>query len=147
MFKLLPKGLFDDVDCGHVVVEALDTPWIVQPLAGTQPIQGGLPAQTKLAWKAIAKRFPNATGLGAWGDRSHRARKSCHNTGRAIDVMTYDKKLHGDIVAWAITNRAQFGFTLIISRRKKWSAATGWKPRPYLGASPHNDHVHISVGC
>lgn len=116
-------------------------------LAGTQKMQSGLPATTQIAWKALAARFPKIRGLGAWGDRSHMARKSCHNSGKAIDAMTVIVAEHEAIVAWALANRAKYGITLIISQRKKWSAASGWKARPYLGASPHNDHVHLSIGC
>ena len=127
--------------------DALAGPLEVRTLAGTQRIQGGLPPRTVSAWHAIAARFPHIKGLGAWGDRSHMARKSCHNPGKAIDAMTTVAADHEAIVAWALANRSQFGFTLIISRRRKWSAATGWKPRPYLGASGHYDHIHLSVDC
>lgn len=116
-------------------------------LAGTQRIQADLPPRTAAAWRAIATRFPGVKGLGAWGDRSHKARKSCHNTGHAIDVMTTKVDEHEAIVAWALANRAKYGITLIISRRRKWSAAGKWKARPYLGTSPHTDHVHLSIDC
>lgn len=136
----VPAGSVDDVYDPQVGSFVLG-------LAGTQRMQVGLPARTQTAWKAIAARFPQVKGLGAWGDRSHMARKSCHNSGKAIDVMTTVVAEHEAIVAWALANRSKYGFTLIISRRRKWSAATGWKPKRYLGTSAHNDHVHLSVDC
>lgn len=131
---------------GAVPVHDLDPPAVLG-LAGTQRIQADLPPRTVAAWRAIATRFPGIKGLGAWGDRSHQARKSCHNTGHAIDAMTTKPEEHEAIVAWALARRSELGITLIISRRRKWSAATGWKPRPYLGRSPHTDHVHLSIDC
>lgn len=122
-------------------------PSTVFALAGTQRIQADLPARTVAAWRAIAARFPQIKGLGAWGDRSHQARKSCHNTGHAIDAMTTKVEEHEAIVAWALARRTELGITLIISRRRKWSAASKWKPRPYLGTSGHYDHVHLSIDC
>lgn len=149
MLSNLKEYLSEDVDCNHVHIEALEwsPPFEVNTLAGTQKIQGGLPAATVVAWRAIAKRFPKATGLGAWGDRAHQARKSCHNQGKAVDVMTTNPALHKEIVAWALKERQTYGFTLIISRRRKWSAKTKWIGVPYLGTSPHTDHVHLSVRC
>lgn len=125
----------------------LDFDHPIMAMAGTQKMQGGLPAATQKVWKAVAKTFPKVTSLGAWGDTPHMARKSCHNTGKAVDVMTRDVATHAAIVKWALANRKELGISLIISRRTKWSAATGWKPKKYLGTSPHTDHVHLSVNC
>lgn len=132
---------------GVTEFEPLDQLDGVAALAGTQRMQTGLPLATQAVWREVARRWPRLTGLGAWGDRAHRARKSCHNRGLALDCMTFDAATHAEIVQWALANRSQYKITLIISRRRKWSAATGWKPRPYVGASPHNDHVHLSIAC
>ena len=144
--RRLVDAIRDEQCPGMVPIELFDGPDVLG-LAGTQKMQGGLPANTQIAWKTLAARFPKIRGLGAWGDPAHQARKSCHNPGKAIDAMTVIVAEHEAIVAWALANRAKYNITLIISRRRKWSAASGWKPRPYLGASPHNDHVHLSIGC
>jgi hypothetical protein len=152
LFKDKFSDLLEDDPCYGV--EALDPisfdpgiPGIITTLAGTQHVQEGLPPDTVALWRAIATAFPQATALGAWGDRSHKARKSCHNTGHALDISTLDAKLHDAIVRWALLHRQQYGITLVISRRRKWSAKSGWTPRRYLGTSAHNDHVHLSVNC
>ena len=131
-------------DCAGV--EIVDTQTF-STLAGTQRMQGELPEATQRAWRLLAAAFPKIAGLGAWGDRTHNARKSCHNTGKAIDAMTKNTGTHAAIVKWALVNRSELGITLIISRRQKWSAATGWNPAPYRGLSPHTDHVHLSIDC
>ena len=120
--------------------------------AGTQRLQDGLPPETVVFWKAVAAAFPHLDSLGSWGDRSHQARASDHNritsSGKvgphAIDCMTADPTLHAAVVKWALLNRDRYGISLIISRRRKWSASSAWLPRPYFGTSSHNDHVHIS---
>lgn len=128
----------------------------VLALAGTQRIQQGLPPATAAVWRELAQRFPKLTGLGAWGDRSHQARRSCHNrntpaganTGpRAVDAMTRDRAMGDAVVKWALANRAQFGITTIIWWGQIWSAKNGWKPRRYIGRSAHKDHVHLSIHC
>lgn len=145
LIRRLIVSLREDGCPGPVPASILDLD--VLSLAGTQRIQSGLPPETQRLWRAIAKEFPGVSRLGAWGDRNHALRKSCHNTGRAIDAMTTDPTTHAKLVAWGLAHRGEFGVTLIISRRQKWSKATGWKPAKYKGVSPHTDHIHFSVGC
>lgn len=122
-------------------------------------LQAGLPPLTQTVAQELQHNFPGLRGIGCWGDDAHARAKSCHNairdkrTGRvligprACDAMTTDPDLHAAIVAWALKNRARLKITLIISRRRKWSAKTGWMAARYLGRSPHTDHVHLSIDC
>jgi hypothetical protein len=144
-------------ECAGVVAHPLDYLDELEQfhaLAGTQKMQRGLHPDCEALWRAIAVAFPRADGLGAWGDTSHQARKSCHNPSdgkgpRALDVMTTDPAEHRAIVAWAIVHRALFKITVIISRGFKWvwNQARGvFIKTVYLGRSKHLDHVHISNG-
>ena len=136
--------LFDD--CAHFeIMEIAD----VLNFAGNQKIQTDLPLATRRLWIFVAHRWPGLTALGAWGDRSHKARKSCHNSGRAIDLMTTNVAMHKVIVAYFLIHHKEHEVTLIISRGEYASAKTGWKMKPYPRrfVMPHNDHVHLSVNC
>ena len=113
-------------------------------LAGTQKMQGGLPAVTSTAWRKIAAAFPGLTGLGAWGDRSHRARKSDHNLGFAIDCMTRDRKLGDACLRWLLVRRVELGIAYVIWFGRIYSPKNKWVGRPYLGLSRHTDHLHVS---
>jgi hypothetical protein len=141
--------------CAGVDPVALDTAG-VQALVSTQRMQQGLPPMTQVVWRELAATFPRLTGLGAWGDRSHQARTSCHNlntpagprTGpRAIDAMTTDRALGDAVVKWALLHRDRLDITVIIWWGQIWSARGNWKPRRYVGRSAHKDHVHLSIGC
>ncbi len=116
--------------------------------ATTQKMQGGLPAATQTVWRAVVATFgARIKALGAWGDKAHMARNSCHNSGRALDIHP-DTKATGDAVAaWAIAHHSAFDIRLVIWFRHKCGASTGWKWQPYHGTSPHTDHVHLSIGC
>jgi hypothetical protein len=58
--------------------------------------------------------------------------------------MVYDDRALGDrISAWAVHNAAQLDVKYIIWWSQIFDPERGW--RPYNGASPHQDHVHISV--
>jgi len=145
------------VDLTHESCTGVDSvPLGIEALAGTQRMQADLPVDTQKLWRAVAAAWPKLTGLGAWGDRSHQSRVSCHNynTGRpgvrgpkAVDCMTRDLAYGAKVAAWAVAHRTELGITLVIHNRKKWSAATKWKAAPYRGTSPHTDHVHLSVNC
>ena len=116
-------------------------------LIGNQKVQGGLPAKTVACWKEVAAKFPTLTGAGAWGDRSHQARKSCHNIGAAVDFMTTNKALGDKVLAYLLANVKRLGLTVIIWWGRIYSAARKWVGRPYLGRSRHKDHLHVSIGC
>lgn len=87
--------------------------------------------------------------------------QSEHKEGRAfdwgLDVNNPAEKAAGDsFVGWLTAvgpdgkvgyNARRLGVMYIIWNRQIWnnsSASSGW--RPYTGASPHTDHVHVSLG-
>lgn len=137
--------------CAGVDIFGLDidphetTTWAA--LIGGQRVQADLPAATAAVWREAATKFPQLTGAGAWGDRSHKARQSCHNTGRAVDLMTRDKRLGDRVLAWLLLHRARLGITVVIWWGRIYSAANKWLGGIYKGISRHKDHVHASVGC
>lgn len=116
-------------------------------LIGQQRVQADLPAATAKVWREAAATFPGLSGAGAWGDPSHKARKSCHNDGRAVDLMTRDKTLGDKVLAWLLLHRARLGITVIIWWGRTYSASNKWAGRIYTGISRHRDHLHVSVGC
>src|SRR5512132_21924 len=81
---------------------------------------------------------------GTWGDDSHQARKSDHNTGDAIDVTDDPKGAAGNVVAaYAIRDpRVKY---VIWNRRIYNTANPGWRPFPKWKKMPHDKHVHVSV--
>lgn len=81
-----------------------------------------------------------------------------HKEGRAYDWMLdaadpADKALADAFIAWLVGpdssgvaggNAHRLGIQYLIWNRQTWQAWTGaWKP--YTGASPHTDHVHLSL--
>jgi hypothetical protein len=106
-------------------------------------------------WLAIDATF-DVPGLGAWGDTAHLARRSCHNTGRALDVMLGPRTaiterslvmLGESIVRWGAAHHEQFLIRRAIFNRKRASQSSGWAFVPYAGSDPHLAHVHFSVDC
>jgi hypothetical protein len=88
--------------------------------------------------------------LGIWGDPAHRARKSCHNTGEAIDVgLPFQCTNGGKIdaqspkaleVARCMANNAGGQFGVIFQDRREG-------PNFFPGHPPgaHNGHMHIQL--
>lgn len=70
---------------------------------------------------------------------------SLHAEGRALDVaFPGSGNAYGSQLATVLTNNANaLGIQQIIWDRKAWRPSTGWKP--YRGASPHTDHLHIEM--
>jgi hypothetical protein len=99
----------------------------------------------------VTSRWPG-TVFGTIGDAAHQLRDSDHNPDadgdvNALDIMT-KSKAEGDTVAAGLVARAVAGalpLSYVIWNRTIWSSSHGWKPRPYTGASPHTDHVHVSA--
>jgi len=82
---------------------------------------------------------------GIMGDARHRAQKSDHNTGDAVDI-THDAAsgCSGAVIASYALEDERVAY--VIWDRQIWSrarAAEGW--RAYHGTNPHTRHVHISV--
>src|SRR3954468_24869463 len=81
---------------------------------------------------------------GTWGDTSHKARKSDHNTGDAMDVT--NDPAHGAsgnvVAAYAIGDpRVKY---VIWNRRIYDRRHPGWRPYSHWRKMPHDHHVHIS---
>lgn len=112
-------------------------------LPGVDPRSAACVAALRDANEAWPLRSRASDGI--MGDPSHRARKSDHNLGNAVDI-THDPgsgcdageiakmAIHDDRVTYVIFDRR------IYNRAR---AAEGW--RPYSGSNPHTHHVHISV--
>ena len=83
---------------------------------------------------------------GTIGDTSHSARASDHNPNsrrsvNAIDI-TYPGVDPKQIIA-AVKKHPSANY--VIFNRQIWSRSHNWVARPYTGASPHTEHLHISI--
>jgi hypothetical protein len=92
-------------------------------------------------------RWPPSRSLGVYNYRPIRGSTnlSVHSEGRAWDcgVPVNDVgKIAGDEIAEFITSNAtRLGIQYLIWFQRSWRHDRGW--RPYRGASPHIDHLHI----
>lgn len=94
----------------------------------------------RAAAQEIADTF-GITNIGGFASSGH-IEDSDHYKGLAIDVMTVSK---GQIVAnWAVANSKRLSITYVIWNRHIWDSRDGKGWVPYVGTSPHTDHVHIS---
>ncbi|MDX3006747.1 hypothetical protein PWY87_34085 [Kribbella solani] len=98
----------------------------------------------------INVRWPkrDTSSDGAIGDASHQARKSDHNPDwtaggvvRAIDVDKDGIDVQALLDATIGDQRVWY----VIWDRHIYSRTYGWAKRPYDGASPHTEHIHISI--
>jgi len=92
-------------------------------------------------WQTVSTKYPGVENWGIWGDEKHKARKSDHNTGDAIDIAIKGNdsaKVTGEIAANAAANKVKY----MIHNGRIWQPDTGWKP--YTGKDNHSDHVHVS---
>jgi hypothetical protein len=96
----------------------------------------------EMVWDRKAKKWKKEYSDGIMGDQSHKARKSDHNQGNAVDIR-HDVKggSHGDtIAAYAIRDpRTKY----VIWNHRIYTPGKGWKR--YTGTNPHTKHVHISI--
>lgn len=89
----------------------------------------------------ISQHF-GVTDIGGRASSGH-INGSDHYTGHAIDVMVGDDKAKGDaILAYALANWKRLGIKYVIWYRVFHPTPTA--SEPYIGTSPHTDHVHIS---
>ena len=105
--------------------------------------------------RALAAQWQRLTGRrgGIYNCRSVRGstRPSLHGEGRAIDAYCNAhravERAQGDAyAAWLVANAVELQVQYVIWNRRQWSwskRAQGW--RPYAGASPHEDHLHIEL--
>ena len=82
------------------------------------------------------------TGIGGYANRG-----DYHPTGRAADIYLNVSNNHelriGDALFRLFYQQAgRLGVDHVIWNRRIWSASRGG-PRPYTGASPHTNHIHV----
>lgn len=96
----------------------------------------------------VNKKWPNRSKKsdGTIGNTSHAARKSDHNPNSRDSVNAIDITYPG-VNATAIINAVKKhpSANYVIFNRKIYSRKNGWKAEKYTGASPHTEHLHISI--
>jgi len=93
----------------------------------------------------VDKSFPNRPADWTWGDTSHKARKSDHNSGDAVDVRV--EGANADKVIDIALKDPNVKY--VIHNQRIWTRSGGWKP--FVGRykdgrkkDPHTHHVHVS---
>jgi len=95
-------------------------------------------------WNEYSQEFKGLTNLGIWGDKSHQARKSDHNTGDALDFGIKDINQGSAVVQKLIEDAKNKNVKYIIFNNKIWNPSISNDWRPYTGKDPHTGHVHVS---
>jgi hypothetical protein len=95
-------------------------------------------------WQDYAKEFKGVTNVGIWGDKRHKARKSDHNTGDALDLGITNLDQGTAVSQKLIQDAATRNIKYIIFNKQIWNPSKGNEWRPYTGDDPHIGHVHIS---
>jgi hypothetical protein len=83
---------------------------------------------------------------GTVGDTSHSARASDHNPNKRGSVNAFDITYPGvdpKAIIAAVSKHPAGNY--VIFNRKIYRRNNGWKPEPYSGASPHTEHLHVSI--
>ena len=83
---------------------------------------------------------------GTVGDTSHSARKSDHNPNARDSVNAFDITYPGvdpKAIIAAVSKHPAGNY--VIFNRKIYTRSNGWKAEPYSGASPHTEHLHVSI--
>lgn len=83
---------------------------------------------------------------GTVGDTSHSARKSDHNPNARGSVNAFDITYPGvdpKVIIAAVSKHPAGNY--VIFNRKIYTRSNGWKAEPYSGASPHTEHLHVSI--
>lgn len=96
----------------------------------------------------VDKKWPKRSKKsdGTIGDTSHAARKSDHNPNGRGSVNAIDITYPGvdpDIIIAAVKKHPSAAY--VIFNRHIYSATNKWVKEPYTGASPHTEHLHISI--
>lgn len=105
---------------------------------------------------ALGRLLVDTYGAGRFGISRHcTGGVSEHHEGRAIDWMLNasnpaDRAVANSALTWLTANNGEvarrLGVMYVIWDRKSWRAYAperGWTP--YTGASPHTDHIHLSL--
>jgi hypothetical protein len=124
---------------------------------GSDSCEGGMTAGAGTLREYLYEYFPQLTLVGGYACRhinGNESQTSVHATGRALDLHiplaaggAADNDLGDPIAHWLIRNAESMGIQYIIWDRSSWNASrtAGEKFRPYGGASPHRDHLHIEL--
>ena len=83
---------------------------------------------------------------GTIGDASHSARASDHNPNNRDSVNAFDITYPGvdpKVIIAAVAKHPAGNY--VIFDRKIYRRNNGWKAEPYSGASPHTEHLHVSI--
>ena len=83
---------------------------------------------------------------GTVGDPSHSARASDHNPNNRGSVNAFDITYPGvdpKAIIAAVSKHPAGNY--VIFNRKIYRRSNGWKAEPYSGASPHTEHLHVSI--
>ena len=96
----------------------------------------------------VDKKWPKRSKKsdGTVGDTSHSARKSDHNPNGRRSVNAIDITYPGvdpDVIINAVKKHPSANY--VIFNRHIYSVANKWVKSPYTGASPHTEHLHISI--
>ena len=111
--------------------------------------EAGLNPDALRVLRCTARGWPQIRTYYGIGSRPN---VSDHPYGNAVDVMIPDHTspagvaVGDEIARWLLANRRQLGVKYLIWNKQIWSVerqADGW--RPYVGVSPHYDHVHVST--
>ena len=124
---------------------------------GSESCEGGMTAGASTLREYLYEYFPQLTLVGGYACRhinGNESQTSVHATGRALDLHiplaadgAADNDLGDPIAHWLIRNAESMGIQYIIWDRSSWNASrgAGEKFRPYGGASPHRDHLHVEL--
>ncbi len=102
----------------------------------------------------INSAYPNRSKVsdGSIGDSAHAAVPSDHNPNAQSVVCALDitHSPEGGLDAHALADKLIVNrhpnVKYVISNSRIAGAWTGWGWTPYIGANPHNRHIHVSVG-
>ena len=128
----------------HKVVAPGSKGLVDAPCAGTSGVESGLTSGAVRVYRAVCNNFPQITQYGGYAARGE------HASGKAIDIMTSDSTLGGQIAAFLQRNASALNLYDIIWQQHIWTpvrASEGWRSMSDRGSATanHFDHVHVSV--
>jgi hypothetical protein len=117
---------------------------------------GGILSGTDILRDYLYAHFPQTYEIGGYSCRpinGNPSKMSVHATGRALDTMLAlddgeaDNDAGDPIGNWLIENAEAIGIQYVIWDLYTWQAERpdGAKGKPYGGAHPHHDHLHIEL--
>ena len=142
---------------GGVIPEALSFPIdeieanittvpVVAPVesSGSSSSSSGTNPEALETWDDISTEFRGVENLGIWGDKKHRARKSDHNSGDALDIGITSPEQGTQIAQKLIKEAQDRNISYIIWNKQIWNPSVSNDWRPYSGENDHTSHVHVS---